>query len=189
MKRVSFTAMADGTKEEYELIAKLEHEYEQGMVDRVLDSLKALRGVQPGYQVDRYEHSLQTATRALRDAADEEMIVCALLHDIGDNLAPHKHAAFAAEVLRPYVTHERYWLVDKHGIIMISTATSGRSTVTTHVSRRRSGSANAGTRPPSTRNTTPSCSNSSSRWCVAFSRASPGRTPATRAAATEAECC
>ena len=116
MKTVSFTAMADGTKQDYELIAKLETKYQQGTTDRVLDSLKALRGVQPGYQVDRYEHSLQTATRAERDGADEEMIVCALLHDIGDGLAPHNHASFAAEVLRPFVTPERYWVVDKHGI-------------------------------------------------------------------------
>ena len=116
MKTVSFTAMADGTKQDYELIAKLETEYQQGTTDRVLDSLKALRGVQPGYQVDRYEHSLQTATRAERDGADEEMVVCALLHDIGDGLAPHNHASFAAEVLRPFVTPERYWVVDKHGI-------------------------------------------------------------------------
>lgn len=116
MKTVSFTAMADGTKQDYELIAKLEAEYHEGTTERVLDSLKALRGVQPGYQVDRYEHSLQTATRAERDGADEEMIVCALLHDIGDGLAPHNHARFAAEVLRPFVTPERYWVVDKHGI-------------------------------------------------------------------------
>ena len=116
MKTVSFTAMADGTKQDYELIAKLESEYHAGTADRVLDSLNALRGVQPGYQVDRYEHSLQTATRALRDGADEEMLVCALLHDIGDNLAPDNHASFAATVLRPYVSEDNAWLVDKHGI-------------------------------------------------------------------------
>ncbi len=43
-------------------------------------------------------------------------MVCALLHDIGDDLAPQNHAAFAAEVLRPYVSDENAWLVEKHGV-------------------------------------------------------------------------
>jgi hypothetical protein len=38
--------------------------------------------------VDRLTHSLQTASRAWRDGRDEEYVVCALLHDIGDTLAP-----------------------------------------------------------------------------------------------------
>jgi predicted HD phosphohydrolase len=78
--------------------------------------LRGLAQGHPGYQVDRFEHSLQTATRAKRDGADEELIVCALLHDIGDNYAPHNHASFAAEILKPYVSEDSYWLVDKHGI-------------------------------------------------------------------------
>ena len=69
-----------------------------------------------GYQVDRYTHSLQSATRAERDGADEETIVCALLHDIGDVLAPNNHSEVAAEILRPYVSERNYWIVRHHGL-------------------------------------------------------------------------
>jgi predicted HD phosphohydrolase len=116
MKTVGFTRMQDGTAEDYQLLAEQSIEHATGLVDRVLGLLHGLRGNPRGYQVDRYVHSLQTATRALRDDADEETIVCALLHDIGDDLAPFNHAAFAAEILKPYVSPENHWLVDKHGI-------------------------------------------------------------------------
>jgi predicted HD phosphohydrolase len=69
-----------------------------------------------GYQVSRLQHSLQAATRAERDGADEEMIAAALLHDIGDDLAPCNHAAIAAEILRPYVRPEVAWIVEQHGV-------------------------------------------------------------------------
>ncbi len=116
MKTVGFTRMEDGSFEDYQLLARAEAEHGCDLVDRMLACLVGLRDGPAGYQIDRYQHSLQTATRALRDGADEELIVCALLHDIGDGLAPHNHASFAAEVLRPFVTPERYWVVDKHGI-------------------------------------------------------------------------
>ncbi len=116
MKTVSFVRMEDGSREEYLFLAELKEKHDQGSADRVLACLDGLKEGPSGYQIDRYQHSLQTATRAMRDGADEELVVCALLHDIGDNLAPHNHAAFAAEVLRPYVSHENNWLVEKHGI-------------------------------------------------------------------------
>jgi predicted HD phosphohydrolase len=116
VKTVSFTRMEDGTFEDYQLLAERSAQHDKGLVDRVLALLKGLEPGPSGYQIDRYQHSLQTATRALRDRADEELVVCALLHDIGDNLAPENHATFAASVLRPYVSDENWWLVDKHGI-------------------------------------------------------------------------
>ena len=62
------------------------------------------------------EHSLQSATRAHRDGADEEMVVAALLHDIGDLLSPYNHSEMAAAVLRPYVSEKTYWIVRHHGL-------------------------------------------------------------------------
>ncbi len=115
-RTVSFTRMADGTREDYQLLRERAAEHDRGLADRVLELLRGLQDGEQGYQIDRLQHSLQTATRAQRDEADEELVVCALLHDIGDNLAPSNHAAFAAEILRPYVTAENYWLVEKHGI-------------------------------------------------------------------------
>jgi predicted HD phosphohydrolase len=116
MDIVSFTRMEDGTKKEYQFLNGLEAAYAGGLADRVLDYFRGLDQTFEGYVVTRQEHGLQTATRALRDGADEEMVVAALLHDIGDALAPHNHSEFAAAVLRPYVSERTYWVVKHHGI-------------------------------------------------------------------------
>ena len=117
METVSFTSMADGTAEEYAFLGRLWDEDKQAHhADNVLALLKAMQGPTLGYKIDRYRHSLQTATRALRGGADEELQVCALLHDIGDTIAPHTHSQVAADILRPYVSDENHWLVRHHGI-------------------------------------------------------------------------
>jgi len=58
---------------------------------------------------------------ALVENTSDEMIVAALLHDIGDELAPNNHAEFAAAVLRPYVSEKTAWIVEKHGIFKCTT--------------------------------------------------------------------
>jgi len=116
METVDFIHMADGTREEYAFIARCEEGRDAHLADRVLEMLAGLGGSTFGYKVDRLTHSLQSATLALRDGADEEQIVCALLHDVGDNYAPHNHGQFAAAILRPYVSDENHWVVAHHGI-------------------------------------------------------------------------
>jgi predicted HD phosphohydrolase len=113
---VAFTQMADGTREDYQLLSRLYEPLVKRLPDEVIAALQRLAGDKLGYRVDRYEHSLQTATRAFRDGADEETVVCALLHDIGDSLAPENHAQLAAAVLRPYVSEDNHWLIEHHGI-------------------------------------------------------------------------
>ena len=89
MDTVSFTRMDQGTVEDYALAMRLYRAHkEDHLVDNLLAMLKQMQGPMLGYKVDRYEHSLQTASRALHDGADEETAVCALLHDIGDVIAP-----------------------------------------------------------------------------------------------------
>lgn len=114
MEVASFTRMDEGTVEDYEFLGRLEAEYVKGLADRVLDDLKGLKDSLGGYQIDRYEHSLQSATLAQRDGQDEEMVVAALLHDIGDELAPLNHGEFAASILKPYVSEKTYWIVKYH---------------------------------------------------------------------------
>ena len=80
--------MEDGTKEDYLLLSKHEKKFADNTADRILKFMSGLTKTLDGYQVNRLEHSLQTATRALNDKASEEMIVAALLHDVGDELAP-----------------------------------------------------------------------------------------------------
>ena len=116
METVSFTAMADGTKEDYELLDRLADDYLRTLPDRLLEALEGLRSSLAGYQVTRYEHSLQSATRAYDDGRDEEYVVAALLHDIGDELAPLTHGEFMGAVLRPYCRPEVVWIVRHHGV-------------------------------------------------------------------------
>lgn len=116
MEQVQFTQMKDGTREEYEFLQAHEREYIAALPDRVLDGLRALDDGMGGYRVTRLEHSLQSATRAEADGADVEWIVAALVHDIGDALAPANHSQFAAAMLRPYVRDEVTWVVHMHGL-------------------------------------------------------------------------
>tara|TARA_B100001109_G_C18713064_1_gene403430 strand:- start:58 stop:612 length:555 start_codon:yes stop_codon:yes gene_type:complete len=115
MKKVSFTEMKKGTKEDYLLLDKNEKDFAKKTADRILKFLSSLTETLEGYQVSRLEHSLQSATRALRAGESEEMIVAALLHDIGDELAPMNHSEYAAAILKPYVSEKTHWIVEKHG--------------------------------------------------------------------------
>ncbi len=115
MEKVKFTQMKYGTKEDYLLLEKHEKKYIEGTADRLIQFMSSLNTTLEGYQVSRLEHSLQTATRALNDKAEDEMIVAALLHDIGDELAPLNHSEYAAAVLKPYVSEKTRWIVEKHG--------------------------------------------------------------------------
>ena len=116
METVSFTKMEDGTAEEYAFLISQYESCVKGVPDMLLGVLKQMQGDKLGYQIDRFAHSLQSATRAERDGADEETIVCALLHDIGDLLAPQNHSQVAASILRPYISEKNYWILLHHGL-------------------------------------------------------------------------
>ncbi len=114
--RASFKSFAESTKEDWEIIAP-QIQVAQGLVpDRVLEQLRFMQNDHGGFPVDRLEHSLQTATLAERDGRDEEYVLCALLHDIGDTLAPLNHAAVGAAILRPFVSDANFWMLEHHGI-------------------------------------------------------------------------
>ncbi len=116
MKKVSFTEMKNGTKDDYQLLEKLESEYERKTADRILDYLAAQTTTLEGYQITRLEHSLQAATRAYKNGENEEMVVATLLHDLGDELAPMNHSQYAASVIKPYVSEKTYWIILHHGL-------------------------------------------------------------------------
>ena len=115
MKTVKFVQMKDGTKEDYLLLEKHEKKYIEGTADRLIKFMSGLTNTLEGYQITRLEHSLQSATRALNDKANDEMVVATLLHDIGDELAPLNHSEYAAAVLKPYVSEKTHWIIEKHG--------------------------------------------------------------------------
>jgi predicted HD phosphohydrolase len=115
-QRVSFRRMEDGTREDYELLDKSEREYARGLPAVIMAALAKLDHSLDGYPVSRLGHSLQAATRALKDGADDELILAALIHDIGDELAPYNHTEIAAGIIRPYVRPEVTWIVEQHGL-------------------------------------------------------------------------
>lgn len=119
MEKVAFTQMKNGTQEEYLFLQGLEHDYIRKLPDRLLLALERLDGSLQGYQISRLAHSLQSATRAEDDGADLETIVAALVHDIGDELAPENHSQMAASILRPYVRAEVTWVVEMHGLFQM----------------------------------------------------------------------
>lgn len=114
--RANFTRMQDSTQPDWQIIVGEFMPFAKALPDRVLAHLRLLDGDYGGFPVDRYTHSLQTATRALRDGRDDEYVVCALLHDIGDTLGAFNHPDIAAAILKPFVSEANFWMVQNHGV-------------------------------------------------------------------------
>jgi len=115
-KTVTYTRMDQGTIEDYAYLHEVNEPFHAATAERVLAQLAMLDGSFGGQHVSRYEHSLQTASRAHHAGECEEFVVAALLHDVGDLLAPDNHADIGADIIRPYVSRYTYWMVKHHGI-------------------------------------------------------------------------
>jgi predicted HD phosphohydrolase len=114
--RAKYHSMAESTAEDWQIIVKHAAPFQRDLPNRLLAHLNLLKGDCGGYAVDRLEHSLQTATRAHQAGQDEEYVVCALLHDIGDTLGPANHADVAASIVKPFVSGKNHWIVEKHAM-------------------------------------------------------------------------
>ena len=114
--RARFTSMEQGTADDWAAISSHFPDFARGLPERVLAHLRLLDGDYGGFAVDRLTHSLQTATLAHRDGRDEEYVVCALLHDIGDTLGSFNHADVAAAIVKPFVSEENHWMVEQHAV-------------------------------------------------------------------------
>jgi predicted HD phosphohydrolase len=115
LERARFTAMDNGTQEDWAIIGKDYMDFASRLPDRVLTHLKLLDGDFGGFPIDRMQHSLQCATRAHRDGRDEAYVVMALLHDIGDTLGTYNHPELGAAMIKPFVTEEVHWICQNHG--------------------------------------------------------------------------
>ncbi|HSV58431.1 MAG TPA: HD domain-containing protein [Variovorax sp.] len=115
-KRANFTRMQDSKQGDWQTIGGEFMRFAADLPARVIKHLQILQGDYGGFPVDRYAHSLQTATRALQGGRDEEYVVCALLHDIGDTLGSFNHPDIAAAILKPFVSEANHWMVQHHGI-------------------------------------------------------------------------
>lgn len=114
--RAKFRAMTEGTQDDWMTIAGAFGPFAANGGKRILDHLRLLDGDYGGFPIDRLTHCLQTATRAHKDGRDEEYVVCALLHDIGDTLGAYNHPDIAAAILKPFVSEQNHWMVQQHGI-------------------------------------------------------------------------
>ena len=112
----TFTKFSESTKQDWDNITELYKRTQGDVANQVLQQLQKLDSELDGYPVTRLEHSLQTATRAERDGKSMEYVMCALLHDIGDSLAPDNHEAIAAAIIKPFVSEAHHWMVAHHGI-------------------------------------------------------------------------
>lgn len=114
--RATFTNIGESTQADWQAISTEFVPFTRSLPDRVIAHLRLLEGDYGGFPVDRFTHSLQTATRALRAGRDEEYVVCALLHDIGDTLGSFNHPDIAAAILKPFISDANFWMVQNHGI-------------------------------------------------------------------------
>ena len=119
MQRVSFIRMDEGTKENYAFLNALEDEFVVVLPDRLLAALNSLGGSLAGCKIKRLKHSLQSATRAEADGADIELIVGALIHELGDDLAPLNHSQLAGSIISPCVRAEVAWIIEHHGVFQM----------------------------------------------------------------------
>ena len=116
VERAKFKSFQESTKEEWQNIMVCLQDTQAMVANRVIEQLQYLEADHGGFPVNRLEHCLQTASRAERDGRDDEYVLCALLHDIGDNLAPFNHPDIAAGILKPVVSEKNHFMVQHHGI-------------------------------------------------------------------------
>ena len=109
-----WTTFEEAGAEDWQAVMAYEEEFNAGLVDRLMAQLRLLDEPETPYPVNRLQHSLQSATRAMEDGADDELVVAALLHDIGDVVAPYNHGDVAAAILKPYVSERTWWIVKHH---------------------------------------------------------------------------
>ena len=117
-ERMHFSRMDEGTDTDFALLAKVHEETVEGLPDLLLGMIAQL-GTDEYYPIDRRAHGLQTATRALRDGRDEEYVVCALFHDVGESLGPFNHGEIAAAILRPFISIDNYWMLAHHQVFQV----------------------------------------------------------------------
>jgi predicted HD phosphohydrolase len=114
--RADFQTMSEGNADDFAIIRGRLSQFARKLPERIMAHLRLLECDFGGFPVDGLEHSLQAATRAYRAGEDEEYVVCALLHDIGDFLCTQNHADLGAAVLKPFVSERHHWMLSHHAI-------------------------------------------------------------------------
>lgn len=113
-RKATWTSFENATREDFLAVMEYDEAYNDALPDRILAAIRALDEDWTAYPLNRYQHSLQSASRAHDDGADEELVVAALVHDIGDTLAPYNHGELAAAMMKPYVSERTHWILKHH---------------------------------------------------------------------------
>jgi predicted HD phosphohydrolase len=114
--KTNFKSLSDSTTEDWQIIVSEQMKFMSRLPDRILEHMRLLKNDYGGFPIDRLQHCLQTAESAAEDGRDDEYVVCALLHDIGDTLGSYNHADVAAAILQPFVSEANHWMVKHHAI-------------------------------------------------------------------------
>lgn len=109
-----FTQMEGSTEEQWREIGRETSKNQARTPEAILAMLRSLQSVVDGFAIDQLTHCLQTATRAERAGASDEMVVASLCHDIGKAISVPNHPRIAAEILKPYVSQEVYSVILTH---------------------------------------------------------------------------
>jgi predicted HD phosphohydrolase len=111
---MAFTKMDYGTAEDWAALERASAAWQARMPERIKALLGQLAEQRDARAISQLDHSLQTATRAVRNGATEELVVAALCHDIGTAISHENHGAIAAEILKPFVSDDVYEIVRTH---------------------------------------------------------------------------
>jgi predicted HD phosphohydrolase len=114
MAATHFTRMDESTAEQWAVIGAETMANQPRVADEVLGMINRLEGIVDGFSTNQLVHALQTATLAEKAGADQEVVVASLCHDIGKLISVFNHPGIAAEILKPYVRDEVYFMIKAH---------------------------------------------------------------------------
>jgi predicted HD phosphohydrolase len=106
--------MDQATVEQWDEAERVSARIDRALPDRMLGLLRMLDGMHDGFAIDQLGHALQTATRAERARADDDVIVAALFHDVGKLFGDEFHDSVSAEILRGHVRDDVCAVVRHH---------------------------------------------------------------------------
>ncbi len=114
-ERATYSSMETSTPEDWEIIKGYSEQRRERVQQSLMSMLKQMETADDGGPVNGLEHSLQSATRAYEDGADDETVFIALFHDVGQIVSQDNHSEVAAAILRPFISKKNHWIVQHHG--------------------------------------------------------------------------
>lgn len=110
----SFTRLDQSTAADWAIIENAVRAQQEGVVDTIMNMINACRGYHLGFGPDQFTHVTQTATRARRDNASDEMVLISLVHDLGKVISNLAHPIIIAGIVRPYVSDGSFYILRHH---------------------------------------------------------------------------